>query len=79
MDRETKVEDMSKDMVVWLDNLPDKWYYAAVQEATNSHAYVRTGEQVPYLSFRYEKWTTLLENPDWAALERSWNEANRQH
>ena len=52
-------------MVTWPDNTPDKWYYAAVQEATNSHYYER--EDIGY----YETWTEIREPRDWAALETS--------
>lgn len=57
-------------MITWPDNMDTtKWYYAEVQEATNSHNYVRsygkTGEE-------YENWTSLLPVRDWAALERQW-------
>lgn len=51
------------DMVTWPDNTPDKWYYAAVQEATNSHYYTR--ETIGH----YETWTEIREPRDWAALE----------
>ena len=51
------------DMIVWYDN-SDKsvWYYADVQEATNSHYYERNGE--------YEVWTAIRETPDWVAIEQ---------
>lgn len=75
LERDVKEHDMLKDMIVWPDNTPELWYYEAVQEATNSHTYRRTEEQVPNLTFYYEKWLQLLENPDWAALERSWSDA----
>lgn len=48
-------------MVKWSDNMDkNKWYYAAVQEATNSHHY----DMPP------EVWTEMRENRDWAALEK---------
>ena len=53
-------EDLLPDMTVWPDNPPERWYYLAVQEATNSHAYTRKDDGV------HETWTELLENPDWA-------------
>ena len=79
MEREVKKHNMLEDMIHWPDNTSDKWYYEAVQEATNSHTYVRTKEQVPHLDFFYEIWKKLLKNPNWAALERIWSEANSQH
>ncbi|MBQ9991823.1 MAG: S-layer homology domain-containing protein [Firmicutes bacterium] len=60
---ETK-SDLLEDMSVWNDNMDsEKWYYLAVQEATNSHEYVRK-------SNGHETWTEMLKNPDWTALER---------
>ena len=60
-------------MVTWPDNTNTEiWYYAAIQEATNSHKCVGTTvrqEQV-------EKWTLKLADRDWAALERIWSNAN---
>ncbi|MCI6646791.1 MAG: S-layer homology domain-containing protein [Oscillospiraceae bacterium] len=76
LERETRAEEMLADMVTWSDSLPTAWYYEAVQEATNSHTYSRTDEQVSGQSFNYEQWHALLENPDWAALEKSWSTAN---
>jgi hypothetical protein len=43
---------MADDMVHWPDNLPSNWYYAAVQEATNSHEFERDADG-------YEIWTQL--------------------
>ena len=57
------------DMVTWPDNLPSQWHYEAIQEATNSHAYVWAGGK------SYEIWTALEENRDWAALEKAWAES----
>lgn len=34
-------KDLHEDVIKWADNTPDKWYYTAVQEATNSHDYDR--------------------------------------
>lgn len=55
---------LHEDMITWPDNTPDKWYYAAVQEATNSHYYER--EDIGY----YETWTSIREPRDWEALEK---------
>ena len=79
MEREVEADDMLDDMIFWPDNLPEAWYYEAVQEATNSHTYKRTNKKVPNLDFYYEEWKKLIENPDWAALERSWSDANSQN
>ena len=51
-------EDLLEGMNEWPDNLPGAWYYLAVQEATNSHAYERKGEV-------YERRIMLDANPDW--------------
>jgi len=56
--------DLLEDMVVWKDNMDTKkWYYLAVQEATNSHDYGRKKNG-------YEFWIALREVRDWAALEK---------
>ena len=55
--------DLSEDMIRWADNAnPNKWYYLTVQEATNSHSYIRD-------TSGYEYWTGLIPTPDWAELE----------
>ena len=41
-------------MIRWPDNTEDKWYYAAMQEATNSHDYEHLEMDVT------EDWTELL-------------------
>ena len=47
------------------------WYYADIQEATNSHDY----DWITYSGERIEDWTEKLEKRDWAALEREWSSA----
>jgi hypothetical protein len=67
------VEDLlPEEMVIWSDNSNEEtWYYLAVQEATNSHIPERKeGHTVPGLSFEYESWVEIIENPDWAQLEK---------
>ena len=57
-------------MLTWCDNSDvSAWYYAAIQEATNSHDYTRTDSSCP------EQWTEKLPERDWAALERLWSTA----
>ena len=57
-------EDLHDDMIKWTDNSDtSKWYYLAVQEATNSHYYETKNTQ-------YEKWTKLRETRDWIELEK---------
>ncbi|NLY21135.1 MAG: hypothetical protein GXZ08_07640 [Tissierellia bacterium] len=71
LERTPHKDNLLKDMKRWTDNMDeDKWYYAQIQEATNSHIY----ERVNVKSF--ENWTRLLPVRDWAALEREWSNAN---
>ena len=49
-------------MKTFSDNPPSKWYYEAVQEATNSHTFERDAGG-------YELWRTLPDNPDWGKYE----------
>lgn len=61
------------EMRVWPDNSDtDEWYYAQIQEATNSHDYEWIGEE----GSQIENWTEKLEDRDWAQLEREWSDAN---
>lgn len=55
--------DLLDNMIIWPDNMDtEKWYYLAVQEATNSHYYQRKNNG-------FETWTELREVRDWAELE----------
>ena len=78
LERAVEEDHMHKNMVKWIDNSPSAWYYEAVQEATNSHTYTRLSKKVPGQSFCYEDWTGILKAPDWAALEKSWSDANNR-
>ena len=49
-------------MNTWPDNRPGTWYYAQLQEATNSHEYKWSGD--------IEIWTAKLPERDWDALQR---------
>ena len=61
-------------MITWPDNLnPNAWYYAAMQEATNSHTY---DKQTDSAGTVYESWTAMLPVRDWAAFEKEWSNAN---
>lgn len=64
----------ARDMVTWPDNRPGDWYYADLQEATNSHDYRWLGQDgdEQYL----EVWTKKLEQRNWAALEHAWSTAH---
>ncbi len=78
LERAVEREHMCSGMIQWKDNNPRVWYYAAVQEATNSHTYTRRSQWVPGQDFCFENWHEILKNPDWAALERTWSAANDQ-
>ena len=49
------------EMNVWPDNTPDEWFYADMQEATNSHEYKWLGN--------IEQWLEKLPERDWDALQ----------
>ncbi len=56
------VDDLLDSMVTWPDNADSsKWYYLAVQEATNSHDYKASDSS--------ESWTKLTQAPDWSKYE----------
>ncbi len=56
-------------MIYWSDNMDTSaWYYAEVQEATNSHTYMYTSA--------HEIWEAILPVRDWELLERTWSDAN---
>ena len=58
--------DLLDSMIKWPDNSDaSAWYYLAVQEATNSHAYSDKSKDD-----KYEKWTTIRETRDWTELEK---------
>lgn len=62
------------DMLVWPDNMDtSKWYYAQMQEATNSHEYeMKTKSD----GTKYEVWTKMLPIRDWEAFEKEWSDSN---
>lgn len=62
-----------EEMLVWPDNSDtNAWYYAQMQEATNSHDYEWIGEEDDQI----ENWTEKLADRDWDELEREWSDAN---
>lgn len=62
---------LRKDMIIWVDNADtSKWYYANVQEATNSHNYKRVAIG------HYETWTETKDPRDWEALEKTYSNAD---
>lgn len=56
LERAVDSDGMLDDMQRWVDCHPGAWYYADVQEATNSHDYEREEGE------KYETWTELLPN-----------------
>ena len=61
-------------MITWPDNLnTSAWYYATMQEATNSHEYEKVTAEDGTV---YEVWTKLLPVRDWAAFEKEWSDSN---
>ena len=57
-------DDLLRGMNIFNDNLDTaKWYYLDVQEAANSHDFIRKANG-------YEMWKKLRADPDWKALER---------
>ena len=74
LQRHPDKDHLLDDMITWPDNMDTSaWYYADVQEATNSHDYDmltnKKGED-------YEIWTELQPVRDWAAFETEWATAN---
>lgn len=61
-------------MIVWPDNKRSDWFYADMQEATNSHDYAWL--TVNGDTKGMEKWTEKLEQRDWAAFEHAWSTAH---
>ena len=62
------------EMITWPDNNPGDWFYADMQEATNSHDYTwlkANGE-----TKGMEQWTEKLPQRDWAAFEHAWSTAH---
>lgn len=58
-----KEEHLLDEMQTWTDNMnPDKWYYLAIQEASNSHDYSRFDADSEY-------WTNLRSAPAWKAYD----------
>ena len=43
-----------------------------MQEATNSHEYVRTDKPIEGRDISFEEWIELKENRNWAELESIW-------
>ena len=74
LDRHPDPDHFLEDMLVWPDNLDtEAWYYADIQEATNSHEYQMKKDAQ---GNEYEVWTKILPIRDWEALEKAWSDAN---
>jgi uncharacterized repeat protein (TIGR02543 family) len=55
--------DLLDDMNIWSDNKDTtRWYYLAVQEATNSHTFNSKNES-------NETWSAMSEDPDWTRYQ----------
>lgn len=55
--------DLLEDMKKWPDNTANTWHYIAIQEATNSHTYVKKNEI-------HEKWIKITGSIDWTVYEK---------
>ena len=55
-------DDLLPGMNTWSDCRETDWYYLAIQEATNSHAF-QPRDQI------HERWTALTSTPDWSRYE----------
>jgi len=59
------LDDLLEGMVMWPDNTDTSaWFYLNIQEATNSHYYVRKADGI------HETWTELIPPRKWEVLER---------
>ena len=65
-----------REMITWPDNSASAWYYADMQEATNSHdyAWIVINEDEDD-EMEVEEWTDKLDERDWAELEQTWSDA----
>ena len=73
-DEGIKPMEDDKGFIAWPDNMDkSKWYYSAVQEATNSHEYTYFTEKEQEDK---ELWQKILPVRDWAAFEKAWSDAN---
>ncbi len=69
LNRAPHKDHLLPDMITWLDNADTSaWYYAEVQEATNSHMYYRDNT--------HEVWEKIRPIRDWAELEKQWSNAH---
>jgi len=67
--RSPEKNHLHQSMIRWEDNADTTaWYYAEVQEATNSHTYIS--------GVSHEIWQAILPIRDWEELEKTWSNAN---
>jgi len=68
-------DDLLEGMRIWPDNAnPNAWFYLHIQEASNSHYYVR------YENGIHEAWIELIQpERDWSLLERPYSSPNDIH
>ena len=75
LNRKPDADHLLSDMKTWPDNMnTSAWYYADMQEATNSHNYDLVESKEDGTS--YEIWSELLPIRDWVTLEKAWSDAN---
>ena len=74
LNRHPATDHLLEGMMTWPDNMDTtQWYYAEVQEATNSHEYQMMTDAD---GNQYEVWTKILPMRDWEAFEKTWSDAN---
>ena len=72
LNRHPHNDGLHQDMLRWPDNMDtSKWYYADMQEATNSHE-----PDKDKTTADKEYWGKMLPIRDWEALEKEWSNAN---
>ena len=72
LNRHPHNDGLHQDMLRWPDNMDtSKWYYADMQEATNSHEPDKNKSTADK-----EYWGKMLPIRDWEALEKEWSNAN---
>ena len=72
LNRHPHNDGLDEDMLRWPDNMDtSKWYYADMQEATNSHETDKNKS-----NSEKEYWSKTLPIRDWEALEKEWSNAN---
>ena len=66
--RRPDADHLHADMKTWTDNADTSaWYYADIQEATNSHTYT--------MGASFETWKGIEPLRDWEVLEKEWSSA----